>query len=234
MPPSEEVYVLPLGELLAALWRRAWIIVLVTLVLAGVTVGIGLTRPPVYEASIKILVGQERGITETPTDAAGLQDLTATMVVALDSRSLAETVIQRTGLQITPEAFLAQRLSASQIEGTQFIEVTYSDTDPQRAQRVVNVLGEVFSERNSNTGTINTPVYDQAALPNEPVSPNPIRDGLLAAVIGAILGAGLALLLEFLDDRWRSPEELEESSGVPVFGIIPQFEVPAINKKTKG
>ncbi len=37
-----------------------------------------------------------------------------------------------------------------------------------------------------------------------------------------------------LNDRWRSPEELEQVSGVPVFGIIPEFEVNKGVKKGKG
>jgi capsular polysaccharide biosynthesis protein len=236
--PPEDAYVLPFKEFLAVLWRQAWIIVLVTFVFAGTAVGIDLTRQPLYETSITILVGQERGITETPTDVSGLQDLTVTMATAVPSRPLAQTVIERAGLQITPEAFLEKRLSASPIEETQFIEVTYRDPDPQKAQQVANIVGDVFSERvskvSSSANAITATVWEPAALPSKPVSPNPLRDGVLAAVLGAVLGAGLALLLGILNDRWRSPEELEEVSGVPVFGIIPQFEVRKSVKKGKG
>jgi hypothetical protein len=40
-----------------------------------------------------------------------------------------------------------------------------------------------------------------------------------------MLGIGLAFLLEHMDDRWRSPEEVEQVSGVPTFGIIPEFKL---------
>jgi polysaccharide biosynthesis transport protein len=40
-------------------------------------------------------------------------------------------------------------------------------------------------------------------------------------VIGVVLGAGLALLLEVFDDRWQSPEEVEEYSGMPTLGVVP-------------
>jgi capsular polysaccharide biosynthesis protein len=36
-----------------------------------------------------------------------------------------------------------------------------------------------------------------------------------------VLGTGLAFLLEFMDDSWRSPAEAEQVSGVPTFGVIP-------------
>lgn len=197
--------------------------------------GFSLMQQPVYEASIKVLVGQERGITEAPTDVSGLQDLTETMAVAITSRPVAESVIQQAGLRITPETFLEKRLSVGQIENTQFIEVSYQDAGPQRAQQVVNIVGDVFSERISNvsseTNAITATVWEQAAVPEEPISPDPLRNGLLAAMLGAVLGVGLAFLLGYLNDRWRSPEELEQASGVPVFGIVPQFKAQK-NKKS--
>jgi capsular polysaccharide biosynthesis protein len=152
------------------------------------------------------------------------------MTVLVSNRTSAEEVIRQEDLQISPDAFIDERLSVSQVEETQVIEITYSDTDPQRAQRVANTFGDVFSERianlDSGASAITATVVESAVVPGGPVSPNPLRDGLLAAAVGIIIGAGLALLLDFLNDRWRSPEELEQFSGVPVFGIIPRFEAP--------
>ncbi len=228
--PPEDAYVLPFREFFAILKRRAWIIVLVAVIFAGAAVGLSLAQQPVYESSIKVLVGQEQGLTQTPTGVGGLQDLTVTMTVLVSNRPLAEEVIRQEGLQISPDTFLNERLTVSQIEESQVIEVSYWDTDPQRAQRVANTIGEVFSERianeSDNASAITATVWDPAEVPDGPISPNPLRDGLLAAVLGTVIGAGLILLLEFFDDRWRSPEELEQFSGVPVFGIIPRFEAP--------
>jgi hypothetical protein len=57
---SREEYVISLGDLLRVVWRRLWVIALAALVLAGSAVAYSLTRTPIYEASIKILVGQEQ------------------------------------------------------------------------------------------------------------------------------------------------------------------------------
>jgi capsular polysaccharide biosynthesis protein len=56
------------------------------------------------------------------------------------------------------------------------------------------------------------------------VSPNPVRRAFFALVIGVVLGAGLALLLEVIDDRWQSPEEVEEFSGIPTLGVVPAVD----------
>jgi len=60
--------------------------------------------------------------------------------------------------------------------------------------------------------------------PNVPVSPNPTRYVLLALAAGLMLGVGLSFLLEELDESWRSATEVERVSGVPTFGVIPEFE----------
>jgi capsular polysaccharide biosynthesis protein len=59
------------------------------------------------------------------------------------------------------------------------------------------------------------------------VSPDPLRNVLIALVLGGLLGVALAFLLEYVDDSWDSPEEAEEVSGIPTFGVIPRFEVSA-------
>jgi capsular polysaccharide biosynthesis protein len=77
-----------------------------------------------------------------------------------------------------------------------------------------------------SANAITATVWERAAVPDSPVSTNPLRNALLGLLLGGMLGLGLAFLLEYLDDSWRSPEEVEQVSGVPTFGAIRTFEVP--------
>lgn len=233
---TESDDILSIRTLLQVLWKWLWVILLVVFVLTGTVVGLGFLQTPQYEASIKVLVGQQQGISETPQDAFALQNVTATMAQAISSRRTAEAVIQQLDLQTSPEDFLAN-LNAEQIPDTQFVQVSYRDVDPERAARIVNTAGAVFSEQmsneSSNAGAITATVWEQAIVPDGPVSPNPVRNGFLALVLGSMLGVGLAFLLEYFDDRWQSPEEAEQISGVPTFGVIPEFEVSKGKVKAK-
>jgi capsular polysaccharide biosynthesis protein len=58
-----------------------------------------------------------------------------------------------------------------------------------------------------------------------------VRNGLLTLAFGLLLGVVLALFLEYLDDSWRSPEEVEQISGVPTYGVIPEFKGLAAERK---
>ncbi len=68
--------------------------------------------------------------------------------------------------------------------------------------------------------------------PTDPVEPKPLRNGLLGAAVGLLLGLGLALLVDHFDDRIRSKEEFEEIAGqMPVIGLVPSM--PGWRKPTE-
>jgi Mrp family chromosome partitioning ATPase/capsular polysaccharide biosynthesis protein len=56
----------------------------------------------------------------------------------------------------------------------------------------------------------------------EQVEPKPVRNGLLAAALGIVLGIGLAFLWETLDTRVRSAGEIQRVLGLPLLGRIPE------------
>jgi len=233
---AEGEHVLSLRDLLLILRRRWWVIALVAVLLVGAAVGNSWRQTPTYEASIKLLLGQQQPQEGQPfvEGAMGLQQLAQTMAEGVNSRPVAEGVVQQLNLQMSPETLLGH-LTVEHVPDTQFVRVSYQDPSPEGAQEIVNTLGDVFSEQISEESPTAAPirasVWERAVTPSAPVSPNPVRAGLVALVLGLMLGTGLAFLLEYLDDSWRSPEEAEQVSGVPNFGVIPEFRTLAAKKK---
>ncbi len=214
-----------------------WVVLLVAVVLTSAAVGVSLGQTPEYEASIKILVGQKQGSEvagSLGSDVQGLQQLALTMADLINTRPVAEAVIRQLDLRMSTEDLL-ENLSVEQVSNTQSIQVSYRDTSPTRVRDIANAIGATFSDRISevspSANAITATVWEPAVTPEEPVSPNPVRDGVLALLVGLMFGVGLAFLLENLDDSWQSPEEVEQVSGVPTFGIISEFEVPKGQKK---
>lgn len=65
-------------------------------------------------------------------------------------------------------------------------------------------------------------LVNQALVPSDPFSPDLLRNGALALVVGLLLGAGLAFLRDYLDDSIKTKEDLERASGnLPTLGLIP-------------
>jgi capsular polysaccharide biosynthesis protein len=217
-------------SLLQILWRRLWAVVLVMLVLTGSGVVFSLMQPSTYVATVRVLIGQDS--TDAPVnlagDVQGLQSLMPTMVEAVTTAPVAQAATERLDLpKGRPGVQLGNVSAQLDPEGTMFIAISYSDVDPKRAQQIANALGNAFttqvSEVSPRMNAVTATVWEPATLPLAPVSPNPVRNGMLALMVGTLLGVGLAFLLESLDDSWRSPEEVERISGVPTVASIPRI-----------
>ncbi len=61
-----------------------------------------------------------------------------------------------------------------------------------------------------------------ATAPSSPSSPEVSRNVLLGVVLGLLLGFGLALILERVDRRVRSTQEMEQLYGLPIIARIPR------------
>jgi len=70
-------------------------------------------------------------------------------------------------------------------------------------------------------GINNITVIDKAKVPSLPIKPNLMLNLMIAIALGLATGVGLALLLEYLDDTIKLPEDMEKLLGLPVLGIIP-------------
>jgi capsular polysaccharide biosynthesis protein len=155
---------------------------LVAVVLVAVTVAAtSLVKTPQYEASSKVLIDKQGSESHAPEmGVLQRQQLTLTLAEATRSRLIAEETIERLELSTTPDAFL-ERLKAEPIENTQFIELSYTDSNPHRARVVTNTVGEVLSRRvsevGSNVGDVNATLWERAPIPEEPVSPTPCATG---------------------------------------------------------
>jgi polysaccharide biosynthesis transport protein len=64
-------------------------------------------------------------------------------------------------------------------------------------------------------------LVQSAVPPSQPVSPKPVRMGILALALGLILGIGLAFLLDYLDKRIKDLKTLERCYGLPVLASVP-------------
>lgn len=63
-----------------------------------------------------------------------------------------------------------------------------------------------------------------ASVPSSPSSPKTLRNVVLGFILGLLLGLGLAALLERIDRRVRSVEELEDLYEIPILARIPRSQ----------
>jgi capsular exopolysaccharide synthesis family protein len=74
-------------------------------------------------------------------------------------------------------------------------------------------------------------VIGPATVPTKPADPKKVLNGVLALVVGLIVGIAAAFLIEYYDDAIRTKDDLErETNGLPTLGLIP----PIANWKKTG
>ena len=117
------------------------------------------------------------------------------------------------------------------------IEYSVLKREAEGARELYDLLIRRFKET-SVTEEIdagNIRIIDKAEYAYQ-VSPNTRRDLRLAAVIGLMLGLGLAFFVEYLDNTIKSPEEVEPYFRVPLLGVVLGHQVKGrreedVNKK---
>jgi capsular polysaccharide biosynthesis protein len=238
-----ETILSPVGTILQLLLRRVWTIVLVLVVVTGSTFAFSVRQMPTYEATVQMLVSQKNpGGPNLGGDIGGLQDATLTVAEMVPSMPIAQGVVEQLNLPDLSAEDVLRNMSVEPNPGTMVIDVSYTytaanaQTAQERAQLIANAIGEVSTKEIGDAMVGANPivfrVWDEATLPENPVSPNPVRNSIIALLLGGPLAVGIAFLLDHVDDSWKSPEEVEEFSGVPTLGVVPKFRVSARRKET--
>jgi Mrp family chromosome partitioning ATPase/capsular polysaccharide biosynthesis protein len=70
----------------------------------------------------------------------------------------------------------------------------------------------------------------EAGTPRAPTGSGPVKSGVIGGVVGLLLGLGIALLREQLDDRAKSRAELERVTSLPVLAELP-VDPPSAKRK---
>jgi len=206
---------------------RRWLWLIVGCVLVGTISAFVVTSlmPPVYSASATLLVNVDPGATASDYNAIYASErLALTYSQMLTERSVMEAVIERLGLAETPEA-LAKRVKVTPVKDTQLIRLSVEDADPARAALIANTIAETFIvqikalKQAREQGNVKVTITEEARVPEKPL-PHRTQYTLLAALVSAMLGLGLAFLLEHLDDTIKSPDDVSEALGQSTLGAV--------------
>jgi len=109
------------------------------------------------------------------------------------------------------------RLRTAREEGAVLIR------DVENAQRAYEAVLARLNQTSleSQTTQSNAYVLARAVPPIVPSSPKVGRNVALSLVIGLMLAIGAAILLEFVDRRVRTFDEISELVGLPLLGVLP-------------
>lgn len=117
----------------------------------------------------------------------------------------------------------AQRAKVLQMKGVRD-EGLVLQREVENAQRSYDAVQGRLAQTSleSQTTQSNVSVLTQAVPPIEPSSPNVALNTALAVFLGSLLAIGTVLLLELMDRRVRSVDDVIAALDLPVIGVLPK------------
>jgi receptor protein-tyrosine kinase len=210
-------------------FRRRWrwvafgLIVCVALAEAFV-----LRATPQYQSQTQIFISTSSSDTAT-ANAGNLFSMqrVASYADLANGRDLASNVVDDLDLDVTP-AQLASKVTAQAVPETVLLQITITDPDPELARDIAasyaDELADLVAELETPPGkdkpVLKATTVESANVPTAPVSPNVVRTLLMGAVLGLMLGFGLAAIRELLDTSLKTADDIEAITPAPILGWI--------------
>jgi capsular polysaccharide biosynthesis protein len=184
---------------LRILFKRWWIIFIILLVTVVGSYILSSTKTPIFSAAATYVVSPSSQILDGTGFLSGLSVLGGQPTVANTFATIA------TSAGVKQKAGEALGLTAAQIKdllvfsrvqtGTNVIEISVEGIDPLLVQVFTNKIGEYTIEYVKNlNGVYELMILDPAISPESPIRPNMSLNLVLGAVIGFVIGVGVAFL----------------------------------------
>lgn len=203
-------------DLAWALWRQRLLVALIFVVTAvAVTVGVVLA-PKSYTATAVVSATAAPGSTGAGED---LDALRGTLGELANSRAVVEDVQQRLPVDRSLDG-LRRSISGEWVAGTVLIQVVVSDSDPEVAARIANLVAARLPLYDPTNGAFQFTTTTPAQPPVTYSSPNI----LVAIGVGLVLAAVLSAVAALARDRRRSTVDdahvAEEAALAPLLAHV--------------
>jgi diguanylate cyclase (GGDEF)-like protein len=208
---------------LASKW---WIVLLTFLITYGATLAFTFTQTPVYQSRATYVLTLGPAFRNNKDTAGTLEVLSRRTEIATTystlaaSRLIKKQAADDLGLSEEQRADLA--VSSQLVVGTNVLEVSATGSNPVLLRDFTNKVGDkLVNYVQTLYETYQLELLDRATIPDIAIRPNKPLNLALGAIMGLVLGAGLAFLVAYL----QAPSE-----NVTNFGVLDD-ETGVYNKR---
>ncbi|MDK0613782.1 Wzz/FepE/Etk N-terminal domain-containing protein [Clostridium perfringens] len=220
-----------LQEIAYALKKRWKLIALITIAATLVSAILSFfVIKPQYEATTKLFIGKQESQDNNAynnNDVMMYQQLMKTYAELAKTSDLVTKAVKSADLDYNQEDIKAilKNLNATPSAETQILDLSFKGGNPKEVLKLTEAItNEFISESKELIPNGNVQVIQKPQLPEKPVSPNKKLNIFIAFVLGLMVGVGVVLLLEYLDNTFKSREELEKALELPIIGAIPDYD----------
>lgn len=192
--------------------RRYWWIILLAFAFGfGSTAVLSRQRAPTYRATTTLVIGPNESL-KTPREVVdSLNTLDRRSVVATFARLPSSRTVReraRQQLQLPDEQLEPYEVRTAVVPDTNVLEVSVEGPDARRTASLADAVAEqTIGYTREFYNIYGMKVLDRAKEPTERVGPGLSRSLLVGAVLGLLIGVGVASVFDYLRRRRRAPAE---------------------------
>lgn len=227
---NEEFVEIDLKRLFDAVMRKAWLLILVSVV--GAVIAFAVTYfmiTPKYESAAMFYVNNsslsvgDASFSISSGDLTTSRNLVESYIVILNTRESLNDVIDYSDVERTYSE-VKDMISAAAVNETEIFEVVVTSEDPVEAEKIASAIAYILPKRISNIieGT-SAKVVDAAVIPSKPSSPSYITNTVIGFMLGVMLSVAVIVVTEMFDITVRNEEDIKQSCKYPVLAKVPDM-----------
>jgi succinoglycan biosynthesis transport protein ExoP len=176
------------------------------------------------DESVGSLLGS---ITVTPGSDSDVATVEATRPTPNDAAAVANAFAK---------AYISYRQATDRAavqKAQDLIQVSLNTAAADERSGLLTSLRQLEVLKTLQTG--NAEVVAQAEPNDSPTSPKPKRDAIFGLIVGLLAGCGLALLVDYLDRRLQTEDDVERAySDFPVIATVPEDRIGSLQLEPSG
>jgi capsular polysaccharide biosynthesis protein len=180
--------------------RRNWVVIaIITLLAVGAALVFSFVQKPVYEANATCLISPTASGANAYGAVQEISVLVNTIKEIAVSSPVLEGAAQRLGTAVGLNQ-LKQDVASQVIVNTQIIAISARAETPVKAMNKANAVAaslvDYVNKKTGENSNYRIEQLDPAIAPKSPVSPRPVKNGIIAFILGLILGTTVAILID--------------------------------------
>ena len=229
VPASENDEIeIDLLHLVKVLWKKAWIIILCSILLGAITFSYAFYFvTPQYESKAMMYVNNSSisfggtSLSISSGELSAAKTLLQIYIIILESRTTLETVIDIADLEYTYEE-LEKMVEATSVNGSEVFQIVATSEDPAEAELIVDTIVDVLPNRIAEiVDGSNVRLVDSAILPTERSSPSYSKYAMIGLLLGFVCSCGVIVVIDLLDTTIRDDDYLFQRYNIPVLAVVP-------------
>ena len=214
---------------------RKYLLIFISICLLCATLGFCYAKflvAPRYSASTKVIIVKDESSSSgavTYSDLTLSQRLASTYKQIIMSEAISAEVVaninEETGNSYSVGDY-NNIVSVSSQDNTEVLNINATANDPVIAADFANETVDVFMSKIYSIFNIqNVTVLSRAKVPTDKTYPSNFKFALIGGGIGALICAGIVLIIMLTDTKVKTEEDVKKIFDCPIIGLIPDFEI---------